>query len=150
MKISKINIIMLLSSILIFCQDEEQKNSNNLVFDGNTEFQNENFSDAEYNYRKAYSSDSLNHKAPYNLGNSLYKNNLSNQARFNYNQSLKKLTSKEDLHKAFHNMGNTFMNDKNYQGAVDNFKKALLNNPNDEETRYNYVLAKELLEKQKR
>ena len=73
------------------------------------------------------------------MGNSLYKNNLSNEARFNYNQSLAKLNSKEDLHKAFHNLGNTFMKDKNYQGAVDNFKKALLNNPDDEETRYNYV-----------
>ena len=40
------------------------------------------------------------------------------------------------------------MQEENYQGAVDNFKKSLLNNPDDEETRYNYVLAKELLKNQ--
>ena len=149
MKMNKNLLIILFFSGLIFAQDEDQKNSNNLVFDGNIEFQKDKFSSAEYNYRKAYSIDSLNYQAPYNLGNSLYKNNLSNEARFNYNQSLAKLNSKEDLHKAFHNLGNTFMKDKNYQGAVDNFKKALLNNPDDEETRYNYVLAKELLKNQK-
>ena len=60
----------------------------------------------------------------------------------------KSLSSKEELHKAFHNLGNTYMQEENYQGAVDNFKKALLNNPDDEETRYNYVLAKELLKNQ--
>ena len=41
------------------------------------------------------------------------------------------------------------MQEENYQGAVDAFKRSLLNNPNDEETRYNYVLAKELLKNQK-
>ena len=84
----------------------------------------------------------------YNLGNSLYKNNLPQEARFNFSKSLDKLESKEELHKAFHNLGNTYMQEENYQGAVDNFKKALLNNPDDEETRYNYVLAKELLKNQ--
>ena len=40
------------------------------------------------------------------------------------------------------------MQEENYQGAVDAFKRSLINNPNDEETRYNYVLAKELLKNQ--
>ena len=34
------------------------------------------------------------------------------------------------------------------QNAVNSFKQALLNNPDDEETRYNYVLAKELFKNQ--
>ena len=148
MKMSRIFILILFFSGFIFSQEENKKNSNNLVFDGNIQFQNDKFAEAEFKYRKAYSYDSLNYKAPYNLGNSLYKNNLSNEARFNYSKSLEKLKTKEELHKAFHNLGNTFMQEQNYQGAVDNFKKALLNNPEDEETRYNYVLAKELLKNQ--
>ncbi len=148
MKISRIFILILFFSGFVFSQDENKKNSNNLVFDGNMEFQKDKYAEAEFNYRKAYSYDSLNHKAPYNLGNSLYKNNLPQEARFNFSKSLDKLESKEELHKAFHNLGNTYMQEENYQGAVDNFKKALLNNPDDEETRYNYVLAKELLKNQ--
>ena len=148
MKTTRLFTALFFIFAISFSQDEDKKSSNNFVFDGNLEFQKERFSDAEYNYRKATSFDSLNYKAPYNLGNSLYKNNLSNEARFSYNKSIKKLNDKEDLHKAYHNLGNTFMKDKNYQGAVDSFKKALLNNPDDEETRYNYVLAKELLKNQ--
>ena len=148
MKMNRILILIIFCSGIVLSQDENRKDSNNLVFDGNIEFQKDKFSEAEFNYRKAFSFDSLNYKAPYNLGNSLYKNNLSQEAIFNYSKSIEKLKSKEELHKAFHNLGNTFMKDENYQGAVDNFKKALLNNPDDEETRYNYVLAKELLKKQ--
>ena len=38
---------------------------------------------------------------------------------------------------------------KEYQNAVEAYKNALRNDPSDEETRYNYALAKELLEKDK-
>ena len=142
--------IFLLIPFFIFSQNvKENIDSKKLLFDGNTYFENQDFNIAEYNYRKSYSKDSLNSSAPYNLGNSLYKNNLSPEARFNYSQSIKKLSDKESLHKAYHNLGNTYMQEENYQGAVDAFKRSLLNNPNDEETRYNYVLAKELLKNQK-
>ena len=141
--------IFLLIPFFIFSQNvKENIDSKKFLFDGNTYFENQEFNTAEYKYRKSYSKDSLNSKAPYNLGNSLYKNNLSSEARFNYSQSIKKLSDKESLHKAYHNLGNTYMQEENYQGAVDAFKKSLLNNPNDEETRYNYVLAKELLKNQ--
>ena len=40
------------------------------------------------------------------------------------------------------------MQQKDYAQAVEAFKNGLRNNPTDEETRYNYALAKELLEKE--
>ena len=46
-------------------------------------------------------------------------------------------------------MGNGFMQQKMYEKAVEAYKNALRNNPTDDETRYNYALAKELLEKEK-
>ena len=46
-------------------------------------------------------------------------------------------------------MGNVFMKKKEYQKAVEAYKNALRNNPFDDETRYNYALAKELLENEK-
>ena len=141
--------IFLLLPFFIFSQNvKENIASKKFLFDGNTYFENQQFNTAEYNYRKSYSKDSLNPTATYNLGNSLYKNNLSPEARFNYTQSIKKLSDKESLHRAYHNLGNTYMQEENYQGAVDAFKRSLINNPNDEETRFNYVLAKELLKNQ--
>jgi tetratricopeptide (TPR) repeat protein len=35
-----------------------------------------------------------------------------------------------------------FMNEKDYTQAVEAYKNALRNDPSDEETRYNYALAK--------
>ena len=40
------------------------------------------------------------------------------------------------------------MKQKNYAKAVETYKNALRNNPQDEETRYNYAVAKELLKKE--
>ena len=64
-----------------------------------------------------------------------------------YQQAAGVAQSKAEKHKAFHNLGNTFMNAKQYQPAVEAYKNALRNNPTDEETRYNLALAKEMLEK---
>ena len=41
------------------------------------------------------------------------------------------------------------MKKKEYQKAVEAYKNALRNNPSDDETRYNYALAKELLNNEK-
>ena len=42
------------------------------------------------------------------------------------------------------------MKKEDYENAMNSFKKALLNNPSDDETRYNYALAKELLKNQEK
>src|SRR5690606_11598804 len=64
-----------------------------------------------------------------------------------FKQAATTATEKSEKHKAFHNLGNTYMNEKKYTEAVDAYKNALRNNPNDDETRYNLALAKDMLEK---
>ena len=141
-------LFAVLSFGLMSAQNNIEKKSNNLVFDGNIEFEKKDLELAEYKFRKAKAIDSFNYNAPYNLGNSLYKNKLSVDAELMYKKALRIDVSKENKHKGFHNLGNTYMQKEDYQNAVDAFRSALLNNPDDEETRYNYVLAKELLKKQ--
>lgn len=149
MKMKKYKLLFaLLSFGLMSAQNNIEKKSNNLVFDGNIEFEKKDLELAEYKFRKAKAIDSFNYNAPYNLGNSLYKNKLSVDAELMYKKALKIDASKENKHKGFHNLGNTYMQKEDYQNAVNAFRSALLNNPDDEETRYNYVLAKELLKKQ--
>ena len=58
---------------------------------------------------------------------------------------MKTARTREEKHQALHNIGNTLMKDKDYAGAVEAYKNALRNNPADEETRYNYALAKKML-----
>lgn len=89
----------------------------------------------------------LQNKASYNLGNSIYQIKKYSEAKDKYLKTLANAKSKSDKHKAYHNLGNVFMKEKNYSKAVENYKNALRNNPKDEQTRYNYALAKELLKK---
>ena len=147
-------LLLLVSVFFIFKSNAQEiaidKESNNLTLDGNIEFAENNLVEAESLYRKSISKDSLNLKAVYNMGNSFYKNDLKDEAINQYRSSIKKTTDKDLLHKSFHNLGNVFMQNEDYQNAVDSFKKALLNKPSDDETRYNYVLAKELLKNQQK
>ena len=137
---------VLLSTIQLFAQGEKETN---LIADGNQVYQDEAYPEAEAAYRKALSINSVNTKAQHNIGNTLYRSKDFDQANQRYFQTQKNSLNKAEKHLAFHNMGNGYMQKKDYEKAVEAYKNALRNNPTDDETRYNYALAKELLEKQK-
>jgi len=146
-------IILILLFFFIKVNSQEiaiNKDSNNLTLDGNVEFADKNLIEAEKFYRKSISKDSLNIKASYNLANSFYRSELKQEAINQYKSSIEKTKSKETRHKSFHNLGNIYMQNEDYQNAVNSFKNALLNNPIDDETRYNYALAKELLKNEQK
>ncbi|MEN8768974.1 MAG: tetratricopeptide repeat protein [Candidatus Arcticimaribacter sp.] len=137
---------VLLSTVQLFAQGEKETN---LIADGNQVYQDEAYPEAEAAYRKALSINSVNTKAQHNIGNTLYRSKDFDQANQRYFQTQKNSLNKAEKHLAFHNMGNGYMQKKDYEKAVEAYKNALRNNPTDDETRYNYALAKELLEKQK-
>ena len=64
-----------------------------------------------------------------------------------YLQAAEVATTKAEKHKAYHNLGNAFYQQKDYKKAVEAYKNALRNDPTDEETRYNLALAKKEEEK---
>ena len=121
----------------------------NHIYEGNEEAQNEAYIKAEKSYRKALSLAPEKATALYNLGNTHFLDKKYDEASQRFFQTQKFASSKEDKHRAFHNMGNVYMQKKEYQKAVEAYKNGLRNNPTDEETRYNYALAKELLENEK-
>ncbi len=111
----------------------------------NDEYAEKNFVEAEANYRISHSKFPKRTVAPYNLGNAIYKQNQVAEAKFAYATALKNTKSRVQRHKVFHNLGNIFMKEKDYSNAVEAYKNALRNKPSDEETRYNYALAKKML-----
>lgn len=121
---------------------------NNHIYDGNQLAKESMFDTAEMSYRKALSKAPEKPEALYNLGNTHYKEKNFEEAKQRYFQTQKFSENKSSKHHAFHNMGNVFMQQKDYAKAVESYKNALRNNPEDEQTRYNYALAKELLEKE--
>ena len=104
---------------------------------------------SEVDYRKSISKDKNNALAQYNMGDVLFSQEAYKEAANYYREvSVNKKANKEEKHKAFHNLGNLAMKDKRYEDAVQYYKEALRNDSTDDETRYNFALAKEMLKKQ--
>ncbi len=131
-------------------KQKELKDSQELLSEASFEMKNDNFPLAEAEYRKAISLNPKDETGKYNLGTAYYNREMNAIAMQRFKQAAAVAINKEEKHKAFHNLGNTFMNEKKYQKAVISYKNALRNNPKDDETRYNLALAKKHLEDQKK
>lgn len=115
--------------------------SDQYVYEGNTIVE-ESFVEAEKNYRMALSEMPSNRKGAYNLANAYYTAELYDEALARLN-SVAKDGSKPEKHRAYHNIGNVLMQNKQCKKAVEAFKNALRNNPSDDESRYNLALAQQ-------
>ncbi len=157
MNLMRINLTYLLALTTYFSVGQEAakkdslgslRASKNLTWEGNKDLAENNFVEAEVDYRKAIAKSDKNPIAPFNLGNAYYNKETYGEAFGRFKQAGEMALDKTDKHKAFHNMGNVFMKRKEYEKAIEAYKQALRNDPKDEETRYNLALAKEMLKKE--
>ncbi|TNJ47201.1 tetratricopeptide repeat protein [Tamlana fucoidanivorans] len=125
------------------------KKANNYVYEGNEKLSSEDIVSAEMAYRKAISEQPTSVAGVYNLANAYIKNGNFEEALYRLEQAVKSATTKEEKHKAFHNIGNVLMQSEQCKEAVEAYKNALRNNPSDDETRYNLAVAKACAEEQK-
>ncbi len=149
---NSIFILFLGITSLMFSQEKSPKDlereARKDVREGN-EFYNElKFEEAEIAYKKALDKNPNYAKASYNLGNTIYQQNKNKEAIFQYDLAEKIAPDKMSKAEIFHNMGNAFMKEKQYDKAVDAYKNSMRNNSKDEETRYNLAMAQELLKNQ--
>lgn len=136
---------------LTFAQKAERKN----VREGNKLYESEKYTEAEIAYRKSLEVNPRSTEGTYNLGNSLYKQGKFAEAAEQYQiiagQGEKMVSTPEGkarLSGVYHNMGNVFMNAKDYGKAIEMYKQSLRLNPKDDETRYNLALAQKQLSDQ--
>ena len=124
------------------------KESNNYIAEAQDALSDNDFAAAEASYRKAVAKDPSNVTAKYNMGNLYYGKEKSVNAEQRLKAAAEIAATKEEKHRIYHNLGNSYMQQEKYQEAVDAYKDALRNDPADEETRYNLALAKKKLEKE--
>ena len=106
------------------------------------------FEKAEKNYRVAINDSLSDLKATFNLSNEYYTEGYFDDAISRQLEAIKLAKNKIEKHKAYHNLGNSFMKKEMCSEAVSAYKSALRNNPNDDETRYNLALAKQCEDEQ--
>ena len=136
--------VSILASYNIYAQSENYAKFYNK---GNTFIEN-NFEEAEKNFRVAIDDSLSDLRATFNLSNKYYSEGLYDEAISRQIESTKLAKNKSEKHKAFHNLGNSLMKKEMCSEAVLAYKNALRNDPSDDETRYNLALAKKCEEEQ--
>ena len=136
-------LIAIFASSAAFAQADRQyiRNANKL-------FHQQNYAKAEVEYRKAISKNPNNSQAIYNLGNALLMQQKDSAATSLFQKSGKIEKSKIRKAMSYHNIGVICQKHQMYGEAINAYKEALRNNPNDNETRYNLALCKKLLKNQ--
>ena len=149
---NSIFILFLSITSLMFSQQKDPKDlereARKDVREGNELYNQLKFEEAEIAYKKALDKNPNYAKASYNLANTIYQKNQNKEAVFQYDLAEKIAPNKMSKAEIFHNMGNSFMKEKQYDKAVDAYKNSMRNNSKDEETRYNLAMAQELLKNQ--
>ncbi len=120
------------------------------VREGNEAFKSNQFDQAEQQYRKSVRDDGNMVEASFNLGDALYRQGKYEDASRYFLQAAEKAEDKNIKSKAYHNLGNSFLKNKDLEKSIAAYKNALINNPSDEESRYNlsYALAQQQQEQE--
>jgi tetratricopeptide (TPR) repeat protein len=129
-------------------QTASAQGASKFIRKGNKLYHNQQFTDAEAEYKKALSKDSVSSAGLFNLGNSLYSQKRYGEAMQQYAASAEHSSDSLDQAAAQYNIGNTLSSEKKWQKAIQSYKQTLLRNPSDEDARYNLAYAQQMLKKQ--
>lgn len=138
--------LFLAPSSLLFAQKEASD-----VRRGNREYNKQNYTEAEVNYRRGLEKNKNGYEAHYNLGDALFKQDKYADAQVEFETAAKMLDKKEDktrYAKAMHNIGNCQFAQQQYDKAVAAYQESLRANPADNDTRYNLVKSMQMLQQQ--
>ena len=135
--------------VLFSAAASAQKTDRDYLRSGNKLYNDSLFVKAEIDYRKALEINPSSSDAMYNLGNSLLMQQKAKEAMEQFQAAAKVEKDKEKLAHIYHNMGVILQSSKQLPQCIEAYKESLRNNPKDDETRYNLVLAqKQLKDKQ--
>jgi len=140
---TKYIILLLVISMVSFAQKERR-----YIRSGNDEYKSKNYDKAEVEFSKATNENKESFDAAFDLGDALYRQEKFDQAEAQFSKLSNYETSKENIAKAYHNLGNAQLQQKKFEEAIESYKSALRNNPKDMETKYNLAYAQRMLQKQ--
>jgi tetratricopeptide (TPR) repeat protein len=136
-------VLFVLQASFLFAQQEKK-----FIKKGNELYQQQNYKDAESSYRLSVGKKDKTVEGNFNLGDALYKQKKYAEAGAQFNKIASSSNNKQVLAKAYHNLGNSLLDSKKLEESIAAYKKSLLNNPQDDETRYNLAYAQKKLQQQ--
>ena len=143
-------LCLLLGLLLVSTVAALAQNDRTFIRQGNRQYKARKWTAAEVQYRKAIARNANNPQAVYNLGCVLMMQQKDSLAMQQFAKSADlQTTNKIRRAKSFHNMGVIMQNHQEFAKAIECYKMALRNNPQDNETRYNLALCQHQLKNQK-
>lgn len=128
---------------------------------GNRQFERHNYKNSIDRYVEALDADSTCYEALYNLGNAYYQANLhrdknpNNSFHWRDADSIFEhigydtLLGRERRAEALRNLGESRLTQQRFEEALKALKESLKLNPSDAETKYDYMLAKRIVDQQR-
>ena len=144
--IFKISILIFCQFLTSFCDAQTKKRS--LFKKGNKLFSDSIYAESEINYRKSLEQDQDFFKAKYNLANSVFNQERYDESEYLYSAILNQSEVKEENNKVQYNLATSQLKQNKFNEAIENYKKYIKKNPQDEDAIYNYCYAKKMLEQQ--
>lgn len=133
----------------MFASTIQAQNERKDIRKGNKAFRQQNYVQAEVDYRKATAKNGRNPQAIYNLGCAFMAQQKDSLAVVQFENASKIETNPKRKAMAFHNIGVICQKKQLFSEAIEAYKESLRNNPSDNETRYNLELCKRQLKNQK-
>lgn len=143
MKVTGVLILVLLQAYSAIAQKGKKE-----IHKGNQLYQQKKYADAEESYRKSLTKGGQTLPANFNLADALYKQKKFDNAAQKFTEIAGSARDKSVKAKAYHNLGNSLLESNKLKESVEAYKKSLINNPKDDETRYNLAYAMEKLKDQ--
>lgn len=136
-------LIFIMSVNLSFAQKDKD-----FIKKGNNQYKDKKYNDAEISYRKSLQLNNKSHEAIFNLGDALYKQEQYDKAAEEFVNIANKKINNDITSSAYHNLGNSYLQQRKLEESINAYKNSLRVNPNDMETKYNLEYAKKLLVQQ--
>jgi len=136
-------VLLLLAATNLFAQQEKAH-----IRKGNKQYEAGNYVDAENSYQQALDEKAASFEGSFNLGDAAYKQENYDDAINQFDLVSKQAGTKEQIGASYHNLGNAYLQKKEYEKSIEAYKQALRNNPSDIDTKYNLTYAQKQLQKQ--
>jgi tetratricopeptide (TPR) repeat protein len=136
-------ICILLQGFASYAQKEKK-----YIHQGNELYRQQKYAEAEASYRKSVEKSKESVQGNFNLGDALFKQKKFDNAAQKFTDIASSSDNKGVKAQAYHNLGNSLLESKKLEESIEAYKKSLMNNPKDDETRYNLAYAMEKLKQQ--
>ena len=130
-----------------------------LVREGNANFEKNNFNTSYNRYNEALEHDATNYEALYNRANAYHHlrrtnpqdSTLTAETTFRQYEAIAAdtLLTKFQRAEVLRNLGESLFSEEKYEAALNAFRESLLLNPDDKETKYDYVLTKRIVDQKR-